>query len=44
MVLSDVHAELIEVLQRSGLPGELGGENILSNIDDALNRARQIAG
>jgi SulP family sulfate permease len=40
VLLSDVHAQPIVALERSGLYDELGEENIHGNIDDALNRAR----
>ena len=40
VVLSDVHAQPIVALERSGLLDELGEENITGNVDDALNRAR----
>jgi len=44
VVLSDVHAQPVVALERSGLYDELGEENIHGNIDDALNRARQHLG
>ncbi|HET8713584.1 MAG TPA: sulfate permease [Gemmatimonadales bacterium] len=44
VVLSDVHAQPVVALERSGLYDELGEENIHGNIDDALNRARQYLG
>ena len=40
MLLSDVHAQPVVALERSGLYDELGEENVHGNIDDALNRAR----
>lgn len=40
VVLSDVHSQPIVAMERAGLYDELGEENILGNIDDALNRAR----
>jgi len=40
VLLSDVHAQPVVALERSGLYDELGEENIHGNIDDALNRAR----
>ena len=40
MLLSDVHAQPVVALERSGFLYEMGEENILGNIDDALNRAR----
>jgi SulP family sulfate permease len=44
VILSDVHAQPIVALERSGLYDELGEENIHGNIDDALNRAREPLG
>jgi SulP family sulfate permease len=40
VILSDVHAQPVVALERSGFFYELGEENITGNIDDALNRAR----
>ena len=44
VVLSDVHAQPIVALERSGLYDDLTEENVHGNIDDALNRARQHLG
>ncbi len=44
VILSDVHAQPVVALERSGLYDELGEENIHGNIDDALNRAREHLG
>jgi len=44
VILSDVHAQPVVALERSGLYDELSEENIHGNIDDALNRARQYLG
>lgn len=44
LLLSDVHAQPVVALERSGLYDELGEENVLGNIDDALNRAREHLG
>ena len=44
VILSDVHAQPVVALDRSGLYDELGEENIHGNIDDALNRAREYLG
>lgn len=44
VVLSDVHAQPVVALERSGLYDELGEENVQGNIDDALNRARHHLG
>ena len=40
VILSDVHAQPVIALERSGMYDELGEENVQGNIDDALNRAR----
>jgi len=44
VILSDVHAQPVVALERSGMYDELGEENIHGNIDDALNRAREHLG
>jgi SulP family sulfate permease len=44
VVLSDVHAQPVVALERSGFYDELGEDNIHGNIDDALNRAREHLG
>jgi SulP family sulfate permease len=44
VILSDVHAQPVVALERSGLYDELTEDNIHGNIDDALNRARQYLG
>ena len=44
VILSDVHAQPVVALDRSGLYDELGEDNIHGNIDDALNRAREYLG
>ena len=40
VILSDVHAQPMVALERSGLLDELGDENVLGHIDDALDAAR----
>ncbi|HZH40788.1 MAG TPA: sulfate permease [Gemmatimonadales bacterium] len=40
VLLSDVHAQPVVALERSGLYGELGEDSVTGNIDDALNQAR----
>jgi SulP family sulfate permease len=40
VVLSDVHSQPVVAMEHAGLYDELGEDNILGNIDDALNRAR----
>ena len=44
VLLSDVHAQPVVALERSGVYDELGEENIHGNLDDALNRARASLG
>ena len=44
VILSDVHAQPVVAIERSGLYDELGEENVHGNIDDALNRAREHLG
>jgi SulP family sulfate permease len=44
VILSDVHAQPVVALERSGLYDELGEANVLGNVDDALNRAREYLG
>ena len=44
VILSDVHAQPVVALERSGTYDELGEENIHGTIDDALNRAREHLG
>ena len=40
VILSDVHAQPMAALQRSALGDELPDEDMVGNIDDALNAAR----
>jgi SulP family sulfate permease len=44
VILSDVHAQPVVALERSGMYDALGEQNIHGNIDDALNRAREHLG
>lgn len=44
LILSGVHAQPLIVLERSGLLDKIGADNIHGNIDDALNRARNLLG
>jgi sulfate permease, SulP family len=44
VILSDVHSQPVVALERSGLYVELGEENVVGNVDDALNRAREHLG
>jgi len=41
MLLSDVHAQPMMALARSGLLDRIGDDNLFGNLDDALNRARE---
>ncbi|MEI6848060.1 MAG: sulfate permease [Chlorobiaceae bacterium] len=44
LILSGVHAQPLFALQQYGLYDEIGEENIFGNIDDALDRARELLG
>jgi SulP family sulfate permease len=44
LMLSGVHAQPLITLEQSGLYYEIGEDNIHTNIDDALNNARQVLG
>jgi SulP family sulfate permease len=44
VLLSDVHAQPMIAMGRSGLLDELGDDQIFGNVDDALNRARRELG
>jgi SulP family sulfate permease len=44
LILSGVHAQPLIALGKAGLLEEVGEENIFGNIDDALDRAREILG
>jgi SulP family sulfate permease len=44
LILSEIHAQPLFALDRSGHYEEFGRENVTAHIDDALNRARQILG
>ena len=44
LVFSGVHSQPLIVFERSGFLQEVGSENFLGNIDDALNRARVYLG
>jgi len=44
LVLSGVHSQPLMVMERAGFLEKIGEENIFGNIDDALNRARDILG
>lgn len=44
LLLSGVHSQPIVALSRAGILKEIGEQNVLANIDAALNRAREIFG
>ena len=44
LLLSGVHAQPLVVMERSGFLEQIGMDNVFGNIDDALNRAREILG
>ncbi len=44
LLLSGVHAQPLVAMERSGFLSLIGEENALANIDEALNRAREILG
>ena len=44
LLLSGVHSQPIVALSKSGLLKEIGEQNVLANIDAALNRARELLG
>jgi len=43
-LLSDVHAQPMMTLARSGLLDRIGDDHLFGNLDDALNRAREYLG
>jgi sulfate permease, SulP family len=42
LVLAGVQSQPLEAMKRSGLAGRIGAENIVSDLDGALERAREI--
>lgn len=44
LIIADLHAQPLAAMERSGLLEEIGENNIFGNIDEALNRAREILG
>ena len=44
LILSGIHAQPLFAAEKAGLIQKIGDENIRGNIDDALNRAREILG
>lgn len=43
-ILADVHSQPLVALERCGLLEKIGQDNVFGNVDDALNRAREILG
>lgn len=43
-LLADIHTQPLFAIERSGLLETIGEDNVFGNIDDALNRAREILG
>jgi SulP family sulfate permease len=41
VIISEIHAQPLAVLERSPLRDEIGAENVVMDLDDALDRARQ---
>lgn len=44
LLLADLHAQPLFAMERSGLLEMIGEDNVFGNIDDALNRGREILG
>lgn len=44
LILSGIHAQPLFASEKSGLIRKIGDDNVRGNIDDALNRAREILG
>jgi len=44
LLLAGVHAQPIFAMTRYGILDKIGEENLFANIDDALNRARELVG
>jgi sulfate permease, SulP family len=44
LIISDLHTQPLIAMERSGLLKEIGEDNVFGNIDDALNRAREVLG
>jgi SulP family sulfate permease len=44
LIISDLHTQPLIAMERSGLLEEIGENNVFGNIDDALNRAREVLG
>lgn len=43
-IISDIHTQPLVTIQRSGFLEEIGEENVPGDIDESLNRAREILG
>ncbi len=43
-ILSDIHTQPLMALERADVLKAIGEENVFGNVDDALNRAREILG
>ncbi len=44
LILSGIHAQPLFAAEKAGLISKIGDDNVRGNIDDALNRAREILG
>ncbi|NTW56098.1 MAG: sulfate permease [Chlorobiaceae bacterium] len=44
LILSGVHAQPLSAMQQFGLLDDIGEENVFGNIDDALDRSREVLG
>jgi len=44
LIIADLHTQPLIAMERSGLLEEIGENNVFGNIDDALNRAREVLG
>lgn len=44
LILSGIHAQPLFAAEKAGLISRIGDDNVRGNIDDALNRAREILG
>lgn len=44
LIISGIHSQPLFAMQKAGLLDEIGPDNIVSNIDSALNRSREILG
>jgi SulP family sulfate permease len=44
LLIADLHTQPLFAMEKSGLLKEIGEDNVFGNIDDALNRAREVLG